>query len=238
MAASAHNTSLGRAPGLAPGASQSYLSGQGFGTPGLLVMDVDSTLINEEVIELLADAAGQRAEVAAVTERAMRGELDFAASLRERVATLAGLPMTTLADVAGQVTLTPGAGELVEAMHARGCPVGVVSGGFMEVLEPLAKELSLDFWAANHLEIVHEQLSGRIRGDIVDAAAKEHYLRQWASNLGVPVARTIAMGDGANDLKMVRAAGLGVAFCAKPIVIEAADAAIGERDLRLLLELL
>lgn len=238
MAASAENTSLGCAPGSALGASQSCVSGQGFGTPGLLVMDVDSTLINEEVIELLADAAGRRAEVAAITERAMRGELDFAASLRERVATLAGLPMTTLGDIAGQVTLTPGASELVEAMHARGCPVGVVSGGFMEVLEPLAKELGLDFWAANHLEVIDGQLSGRIRGDIVDAAAKEHYLRLWANRLGIPMARTIAMGDGANDLAMVRAAGFGVAFCAKPVLVEAADAVIDERDLRLLLELL
>lgn len=223
---------------MAPGAAGHARGTLSPSAPGLLVMDVDSTLINEEVIDLLADAAGRRAEVAAATERAMRGELDFAASLRERVAALAGLPTTTLAYVAGQVTLTTGARELIEAMHARGWTVGVVSGGFMEVLNPLARDLELDSWAANRLEVADGHLTGRVLGEIVDAAAKEHYLRHWAEQLGVPMEQTIATGDGANDLAMVRAAGLGIAFCAKPVLVEAADAAIHERNLRLLLDVL
>ena len=193
--------------------------------PGLLVMDVDSTLIEQEVIELIAERAGTRELVAEVTARAMRGELDFAASLRERVATLAGGP-------------TQGAAELIEALHARGCRVGVVSGGFEEVVVPLAERLGIDHVAANRLEVVEGRLTGRVLGRIVDRQEKVRCLLTWAQQDGVPMERTIAVGDGANDLGMLEAAGLGVAFCAKPVVVEQADAAIHVRDLRAVLQLI
>jgi len=193
---------------------------------GLLVMDVDSTLITAEVIELLAEHAGTRAEVAEVTERAMRGELDFAASLRERVATLAGLNVGVLDDVRAAVSLSAGARELVAAVHARGGRVGLVSGGFLEIVEPLAADLGIDHVAANRLEVDGGRLTGRTTGPVVDRAAKERHLREWAAADGVPVDRVVAVGDGANDLDMLAAAGLGVAYCAKPVVQEQADAAV------------
>ncbi|RPF28053.1 phosphoserine phosphatase SerB [Georgenia muralis] len=194
--------------------------------PGLLVMDVDSTLITAEVIELLAEHAGTRAEVAAVTERAMRGEIDFADSLRARVATLAGLDVAVLADVRAAVELTPGARELVEAVHAGGGRVGVVSGGFVEVVEPLRAGLGIDHAVANALEVRDGRLTGRTLGPVVDRAAKEAQLRRWAAADDVPLERVVAVGDGANDLDMLGAAGFGVAFRAKPVVQEEADAAV------------
>ncbi|WP_319593310.1 phosphoserine phosphatase SerB [Georgenia subflava] len=194
---------------------------------GLLVMDVDSTLITAEVIELLAEHAGTRAEVAAVTERAMRGELDFAASLRERVATLAGLDVAVVEAVRAAVELSAGARELVDAVHAGGGKVGVVSGGFAEIVTPLAASLGIDHVVANTLETADGRLTGRTTGPVVDRAAKEAHLRAWAAADGVPLERVVAVGDGANDLDMIRAAGLGVAFCAKPVVQEQADAAVG-----------
>ncbi|UNX56072.1 phosphoserine phosphatase SerB [Georgenia sp. TF02-10] len=194
--------------------------------PGLVVLDVDSTLITAEVIELLAEHAGTRAEVAAVTERAMRGELDFAASLRARVGTLAGLDAGVLGAVRAAVTLSPGARELVAAVHAAGGRVGVVSGGFGEVVGPLAAELGLDHWVANTLEVSDGRLTGRTTGPVVDRAAKEQHLRAWAAEDGVGLDRVVAVGDGANDLDMLRAARLGVAYCAKPVVQEQADAAV------------
>ena len=200
--------------------------------PGLLVMDVDSTLIEQEVIELIAERAGTRELVAEVTARAMRGELDFAASLRERVATLAGVPQGVFEEVLAEVRPTEGAAELIEALHARGCRVGVVSGGFEEVVVPLAERLGIDHVAANRLEVV-EGL-----GRIVDRQEKVRCLLTWAQQDGVPMERTIAVGDGANDLGMLEAAGLGVAFCAKPVVVEQADAAIHVRDLRAVLQLI
>ncbi|PFG38312.1 phosphoserine phosphatase [Georgenia soli] len=193
---------------------------------GLLVTDVDSTLITAEVIELLAEHAGTREQVAAVTERAMRGELDFAASLRERVATLAGLDAGVLEDVRARVALTPGARELVAAVHEAGGSVGLVSGGFAEVVEPLAASLGIRHVVANTLEVVDGRLTGRTSGPVVDRAAKERHLRAWAEADGVPLDRVVAVGDGANDLDMLDAAGLGVAFCAKPVVQEQADAAV------------
>lgn len=197
----------------------------------LVVMDVDSTLITGEVVEMLAAHAGPHAlaEVAAVTEAAMRGELDFAASLHARVAALAGLPATVLADVLAEVELTPGARELVAELHARGWPVGLVSGGFCEVVEPLAERLGITMVRANRLEVADGHLTGRVQGDVVDRAAKARALAEYAAAAGVPMDRTVAIGDGANDLDMVAAAGVGVAFNAKPVLAEAADAVVRGR---------
>ena len=206
--------------------------------PGLLVMDVDSTLIEQEVIELIAERAGTREQVAEVTARAMRGELDFAASLRERVATLAGVRESVFADVLAEVRPTRGAAELIEALHARGFRVGVVSGGFEEVAVPLAERLGIDHVAANRLETDDGVLTGRVLGRIVDRQEKVRCLLTWAEQDGVPMERTIAVGDGANDLGMLAAAGLGVAFCAKPVVVEQANAAVHVRDLRAVLQLI
>ena len=206
--------------------------------PGLLVMDVDSTLIEQEVIELIAERAGTREQVAEVTARTMRGELDFAASLRERVATLAGVRESVFADVLAEVRPTRGAAELIEALHARGFRVGVVSGGFEEVVVPLAERLGIDHVAANRLETDDGVLTGRVLGRIVDRQEKVRCLLTWAEQDGVPMERTIAVGDGANDLGMLAAAGLGVAFCAKPVVVEQADAAVHVRDLRAVLQLI
>ncbi|WP_430646459.1 phosphoserine phosphatase SerB [Agromyces sp. GXS1127] len=197
----------------------------------LVVLDADSTLIREEAIELLAEAAGSLEHVAAVTERAMRGELDFAASLRERVATLAGLPVAEVLAARDRLTPTPGVQELIDGVHAAGGRVGVVSGGFHELLDPLAERLGLDFCRANRLEVADERLTGRVLGDIVDAEAKRRSLEEWAAASGTPHSRTIAVGDGANDLRMLDRAALGVAFCAKPVVRAQADVAIDRVDL-------
>ncbi|SPT52475.1 Phosphoserine phosphatase [Actinomyces bovis] len=207
------------------------------GGPGLLVMDVDSTLIEQEVIELLAERAGTRALVAEVTARAMRGELDFAASLRERVATLQGVSASVFPEVLAEVTPTCGAQELIDALHARGCAVGVVSGGFAEVVVPLAKRMRIDYVAANRLEVVAGKLTGRVLGRIVDREEKVRCLRAWATERKVPLERTVAVGDGANDLGMIAVAGLGIAFCAKPVVRQQAPASVNVRDLRAVLEL-
>ncbi|WP_395243120.1 phosphoserine phosphatase SerB [Agromyces sp. MMS24-K17] len=207
-------------------------------TGPLVVLDADSTLIREEAIELLAEAAGSLEQVAEVTERAMRGELDFAASLRERVATLAGLDASVFASVRERMTPTPGVVELIDAVHAAGGRVGVVSGGFHELLDPLAERLGLDFCRANRLELDGGVLTGRVDGAIVDADAKAAALREWADASGIPLHRTAAIGDGANDLRMLGAAALGVAFCAKPIVRAQADVAIDTPDLGQVLPLL
>lgn len=191
-----------------------------------LIMDVDSTLIQQEVIELLAAYAGKREEVAAVTEAAMRGELDFAQSLHARVAVLAGLPAAVVDSVRAEVKLSEGAAELVAAFKAAGHAVAVVSGGFNQILQPIAEELGLDHWIANELEIVDGALTGKVLGAVIDRAAKEKYLREWAAADGVAMENTIAVGDGANDLDMLGAAGIGVAFNAKPAVRAVADSAI------------
>jgi phosphoserine phosphatase len=192
----------------------------------LVVMDVDSTLIQDEVIELLAAHAGREIEVAAVTEAAMRGELDFAASLRQRVAVLEGLPESVLDDVRKAVQFTPGARTLVRTLKRLGFTVAVVSGGFIEVVEELARELDIDHAHANRLEVRDGILTGRLVGDIVDRAGKAAALRRFAAEAGLPLSRTVAIGDGANDLDMLQAAGLGVAFNAKPVVREQADTAV------------
>lgn len=204
----------------------------------LVVLDADSTLIRNEVIELLADEAGRRAEVEEATEAAMRGEVDFAASLRSRVAALAGVPTDAFARVRARVEPTPGVQELIAAVHERGGVVGVVSGGFHEILDHIAPDLGVDRWRANRLAVAHDALTGTVDGDIVDAAAKAHSLQDWAAELGVPLSATIAIGDGANDLQMMAVAGLGVAFNAKPAVREAADLVIGPQDLREVIGLL
>ncbi|QCO98592.1 phosphoserine phosphatase SerB [Arthrobacter sp. 24S4-2] len=191
-----------------------------------LIMDVDSTLIQQEVIELLAAYAGKREEVTAVTEAAMRGELDFAQSLHARVAVLAGLPADVVDSVRAEVKLSEGAAELVAAFKAAGHAVAVVSGGFNQILRPIAADLALDYSIANELEIVDGALTGKVLGAVIDRAAKEKYLREWAAAEGIPMEHTIAVGDGANDLDMLSAAGIGVAFNAKPAVRAAADAAI------------
>jgi phosphoserine phosphatase len=204
----------------------------------LVVLDADSTLIENEVIELLADAAGSLALVAEVTDRAMRGELDFAASLRQRVATLAGLSTDVFADVGALIRPTPGVHDLIAGLHAGGSRIGVVSGGFHELLDPLAATLGLDHWRANRLEVVDGHLTGALVGPIIDATAKAAALTEWAALDGVDLCSTVAVGDGANDLTMMRIAGLGVAFNAKPIVRRTADLVIGTTDLSQVLPIL
>lgn len=186
--------------------------------PGLIVTDVDSTLIAQEVIEEIADFAGTRDQVKEVTERAMNGEIDFAQSLRERVATLAGVSLRDLHAIASHVTIHAGARTLVDTVHHFGGKFGVVSGGFEEVVRPLVDHLGIDYMAANRLESAQGVLTGRVLGRIVTAETKVECLRQWARATDTPLERTVAVGDGANDIPMMQTAGLGVAFCAKPAV--------------------
>jgi len=192
----------------------------------LIVMDVDSTLIQDEVIDLLAGHAGKETEVAAVTAAAMNGDLDFAESLRARVALLAGLPESALDEVRASIRLTAGARTLVRTLKRLGFTVAVVSGGFIEVVGPLAADLGIDHAHANRLDIRDGFLTGDLVGEIVDRQGKAAALRRFADAEHVPMSRTVAIGDGANDLDMLAAAGLGVAFNAKPIVREQADAAV------------
>jgi phosphoserine phosphatase len=192
----------------------------------LVVMDVDSTLIQDEVIELLAEHAGCAEQVREVTERAMRGELDFAESLAERVQLLAGLPVGVLDEVRAAVRLTPGARTLVATLRDLGLSIGVVSGGFIEVVGPLAAQLGITYAHANSLEVADGHLTGRVAGPVVDRAMKATKLREWAQAERLPLSRTIAIGDGANDLDMLAAAGLGIAFNAKPAVRASADTAL------------
>jgi phosphoserine phosphatase len=194
----------------------------------LIVFDVDSTLVQGEVIEMLAARAGSaaEAEVRAVTEAAMRGELDFAASLRRRVAVLRGLPASILDEVAAELELTPGARTTVRTLKRLGFRCGVVSGGFRQVIDGLAAELGLDFCAANELEIVDGLLTGRVVGEIVDRPGKAVALRRFAESYGVSLEQSVAVGDGANDIDMLTTAGLGIAFNAKPALREVADTAL------------
>lgn len=206
--------------------------------PGLLVMDVDSTLIDEEVIDELGAAAGCGARIAEVTERAMRGELDFAEALRARVRLLEGLPTSVFAQVRQRIHITRGAVELIRTLHAHGWTVGVVSGGFHEVVDQLVAETGIDHVIANRLEVRDGRLTGRVEGPIVTKETKLASLRAWARLDGVPMERTVVVGDGANDIPMIRAAGLGIAFCAKPATRAAAPHAIDTRDLTLVLDFL
>lgn len=204
----------------------------------LVVLDADSTLIRNEVIELIADEAGRGPEVAAATEAAMRGEVDFATSLRSRVDALTGVPTTAFARVLARIEPTPGVRDLIAAVHERGGRVGVVSGGFHEILDTVAPDLDVDVWRANRLGTQDNVLSGLVEGAIVDAEAKAAALREWAAESGLGLARTIAIGDGANDLRMMAAAGLGLAFNAKPTVKAHADLVIERVDLREVIPLL
>lgn len=192
----------------------------------LVVMDVDSTLIQQEVIELLGAKAGKEDEIKEITDSAMRGDLDFEASLRARVALLAGLPESVIDEVREEVLLTPGARTLVSTLKRLGHSVAVVSGGFTSVIEPILKELEITHYRANNLEIVDGKLSGKIIGEVIDRAAKATALREFAAIEGVSLEQTIAIGDGANDLDMIAAAGLGIAFNAKPAVRAAADSSL------------
>ena len=192
----------------------------------LVVLDVDSTLIQDEVIELLAQHTGTETEVAEITERAMRGELDFRASLYERAALLAGAKETVLAEVRDQIRLTPGARTLCRTLTGLGHEVALVSGGFTEVIAPIAAQLGVGHVRANTLEIQQGRLTGRVLEPVVDRSGKAAALREIAAETGIPLTRTVAIGDGANDLDMLAAAGLGVAFNAKPVLRYAADAAV------------
>lgn len=182
----------------------------------LIVMDIDSTLINEEVIDLLGEEAGVGEQVAAITERAMRGEIDFKQALEERVGLLTGLGQEVFDRTFERVTFTPGALELVRAAHERGWKVGVVSGGFHEVADRIVETAGIDYCLANRLEVQDGKLTGKLAAQIVTRERKLDALRSWAHELGLPLSQTVAMGDGANDIPMIQTAGTGIAFCAKP----------------------
>lgn len=199
--------------------------------PELVIMDVDSTFINEEVIEKLAAHAGREAEVRAVTERAMAGELDFAESLVHRVEQLAGVPEAALAEVAQDVTLTPGAERLVESLQEADCRIALVSGGFETIVRKIAEPLGIDDITANGLEIVDGALTGQVSGPIVDRKTKAQRLHEIVAEDGLDISRTVAVGDGANDIDMIQQAGFGIAFCAKPALREVADAELSIRRL-------
>jgi phosphoserine phosphatase len=204
----------------------------------LVMLDMDSTLIVQEVIDLLAAKAGVAEEVSAITQKAMAGEMDFAQSLQARVSLLAGLNESMLLEVRSEITLTQGAEKLIQTLHLKGHKVGVVSGGFIDVIEPILKELKIDFYRANKLQILNGELTGKLEGEIIDRAAKLKALVEFAKNEGVQMSQTVAIGDGANDLDMIESAGLGVAFNAKPKVAAAAATTISGSDLSAVLLLM
>ena len=204
----------------------------------LVQLDVDSTFIQQEAIELLAAKAGVLEQVAAITASAMRGELDFEQSLRARVALLKGLPESAIGEVQMEISLTDGAQNLVETLHGKGHSVSLVSGGFIDIIEPMIKTMSIKYYKANRLEIVEGVLTGGLIGPVVDRAAKAEALREFAKASAVSIENTVAIGDGANDLDMMAVAGLSIAFNAKPVVVEAADLAINEPSLRSVIALI
>jgi phosphoserine phosphatase len=207
-------------------------------TKRLIVLDVDSTLVRGEVIDELAARAGRAAEVARITAAAMNGELDFEQSLRARVAALAGLPVTVLDEVRDHLVLTPGARTLIRTLQHSGFRCGIVSGGFTQITDPLAAALGLDFAAANTLEVADGRLTGGLVGEVVDRAGKARALARFAAEYGIPLEQTVAVGDGANDLDMLNAAGLGIAFNAKPVVREQAHTALNQPYLDAVLQVL
>lgn len=204
----------------------------------LVQLDVDSTFIQQEAIELLAAKAGVLDQVAVITASAMRGELDFEASLRARVGLLKGLPESVITEVQKEISLTDGARELVETLHEKGHSVALVSGGFIDIIQPLISALSIRYYKANKLEIVAGVLTGGLVGPVIDRAAKADALREFAAASEVALEQTVAIGDGANDLDMMAAAGLSIAFNAKPVVVDAADFAINEPSLRSVIALI
>lgn len=204
----------------------------------LVQLDVDSTFIQQEAIELLAAKAGVLEQVASITASAMRGELDFEQSLRARVALLKGLPESVIIEVQQEISLTDGAEDLVATLHAKGHSVALVSGGFIDIIHPLINALSIKYYKANKLEIVAGVLTGGLVGPVIDRAAKAQALREFAAASGVSIENTVAIGDGANDLDMMAAAGLSIAFNAKPVVVEAADLSINEPSLRSVIALI
>ena len=204
----------------------------------LVILDVDSTLIENEVIELLAEAAGSLVEVESITAQAMNGEIDFEESLRSRVATLAGLPVGVFETVARRIRVTDGVPELIAGVHAAGGRIGVVSGGFHELVDPLAARLGLDYCRANRLETADGRLTGGLTGPIIDAEAKATTLREWCADAGIDLRHTVAVGDGANDLPMMAITGLSVGFDAKAPVRDEADVIMDIRDLGQVLPLL
>jgi phosphoserine phosphatase len=204
----------------------------------LIVMDVDSTFIQGEVIEMLAEHAGCHDRVAEVTEAAMRGEIDFETSLRERVKLLAGVDESAFGEVYDAIELTPGARTLVRILRRLGYRFALVSGGFSQITDRLAADLGIHFSRSNELEVVDGKLTGQIVGDVVDRAGKAQALREFAAELGLTEESVIAIGDGANDLDMLNAAGLGIAYNAKPVVRDAADTAVNVPYLDTILYLL
>ena len=205
---------------------------------GLLVMDVDSTLIEEEVIDLLGEKAGLGEKISEITEAAMSGELDFKEALKERAALLSGLPTTIFDEIYKEIHLTNGATGLIETLHGRGWKVGVISGGFHEIVDKLAVDLKLDYVFANRLAVQEGYLTGETYGTIVDKSFKLERLKQWAKENKLDLSEVVAVGDGANDIPMLNAAGLGIAFCAKPAVKAAVAYHIDKRNLLMVLELL
>jgi phosphoserine phosphatase len=197
----------------------------------LVQLDVDSTFIQQEAIELLAARAGVLKEVSKITDAAMRGELDFEQSLLARVRLLKGLPEMVFDQVRDEITLTDGASDLVKLLHSQGHVVSLVSGGFVNIMQPIVDELKIDYFRANTLEVVDGVLTGQVLGSIVDRAAKAQALTEFALDAQVDMKNTVAIGDGANDLDMMAIAGLSIAFNAKPVVIEAADLSITEPTL-------
>ena len=189
----------------------------------LVVLDVDSTLIEQEVIELLAERLGLGDQVKTLTNLAMAGEIDFHEALEQRVGLLEGLSAEVFQELLAEIRVTDGVPELVSAVHNSGGLVGAISGGFSQVLEPLAQQLSLDFFKANVLEVAGGVLTGKISGEIVDAEMKARTLLQWAEEFGFDVIDTVAVGDGANDIQMLKASGFAVAFRPKEVLRPHAD---------------
>lgn len=207
-------------------------------TKRLVQLDVDSTFIQQEAIELLAVKAGVLEQVASITASAMRGELDFEQSLRARVALLKGLPESVIIEVQQEISLTDGAEDLVATLHGKGHSVALVSGGFIDIIHPLINAMSIKYYKANKLEIVASVLTGGLVGPVIDRASKAQALREFAAASGVSIENTVAIGDGANDLDMMAAAGLSIAFNAKPVVVAAADLSINEPSLRSVISLI
>jgi len=204
----------------------------------LVVLDVDSTLIEQEVIELLAERVGLRAEVKKLTDQAMSGEIDFGEALLQRVGLLKGLTAQVFQELLAEIRVTDGVSELIKAVHKSGGLVGAISGGFSQVLEPLAEKLDLDFFKANTLEMLDGVMTGKILGDIVDADMKARTLLQWAGESGFDVSNTVAVGDGANDIQMLKASGFAVAFRPKEILRDHADLVIEGDSLEPLISVL